>query len=73
MTYYNSWYKRYSQSSEVLESGIDTSSLSLPINVEYSFGAAAVGQVDATMTVNSFCLVDVLYSLDASGLLTAAM
>ena len=63
----------YAQSSEVLESGVDTSSLSLPINVDYSFGAAAVGQVNAVMTVNSFCLVDVLYSLDASGLLTAAM
>lgn len=63
----------YAQSTSVLESGIDSSSLSLPINVEFLWGTAAQGTQVGAMTVNSFCLIDVLYSLDASGLLTAAM
>jgi len=63
----------YAQSSDVLESGIDTSSLSLPINIEFTLSTAALGTQTGQVVANSFALVDVLYSLDASGLLTAAM
>ena len=75
----------YSQSSDILESGIDTSSLALPINVEFKFGtdvrasgptAGTVqgqGTFNGTIQVNSYCLVDVIYSLDSQGLMTAAM
>ena len=80
----------YSQSSDILESGIDTSSLSLPINVEFVFGAdtraagvggaagaagtaLGAGTFNGTILVNSYCLIDCIYSLDSQGLLTCAM
>jgi len=63
-------FESYAQASDILESGIDTSSLALPINVEFTFGSSAVA---GTLNVLSCALVDAIYTLDSQGMLTVSI
>ena len=63
-------FESYAQASDILESGIDTSSLALPINVEFTFGSTAVA---GTLNVLSCALVDAIYTLDSQGMLTVSI
>ena len=60
----------YAAASDILESGLDTSSLALPINIEFNFGAAGLA---TTMNVLTAAAVDAIYTLDAQGMLTVSM
>ncbi len=63
-------YEVYAQSSSILESGIDSSSLSLPINVDMKFAAATpAGNIRCTNVI----LADIIFTLDATGILSASM
>jgi hypothetical protein len=61
----------FAQASHVLESGIDSASLALPISWELQFGAG--GAPTGSVTCNTFCLVDVIFTLDAQGLLSVSV
>ena len=66
----NIW-KAYAQASDILESGIDTSSLALPINIEFDFGASSLDS--KVVNVLSCALVDAIYTLDSQGMLTVSI
>lgn len=62
-------YETYAQSSGILESGIDTSSLALPITVEMKFAAATpAGNIRCTHVA----LCDCIFTLDAAGILSVS-
>ena len=60
----------YPQSTDILESGINSSDLALPINVLMSFGASANTE---NMQVNTYALVDSIFTLDSMGMLTVSI
>ena len=60
----------YAGSTDILESGLDTATQSLAIDTLMGWNTAIpAGQV----RVNTFCLVDCIYTLSSDGLLTASM
>jgi hypothetical protein len=60
----------YAGATDLLESGIDTATQSLAIDTLMGWATAIpAGQV----RVNTFCLVDCIYTLSSDGLLTASM
>ena len=63
-------FESYAQASDVLDSGIDTSSLALPINVEFTFVSSTIA---GNLNVISCALVDAVYTLDSQGMLTVAI
>ena len=63
-------YEVYAQATDILESGLDTSSLALPINVEMKFaGAVPAGNIRVT----NVALCDVIFTLDSQGILSSSM
>ena len=60
----------YPQSTDILESGINSSDLALPINIEMQFGGTALAQ---TLQVNTYALVDAIFTLDSMGMLTVSI
>jgi len=60
----------YPGASSILESGLDSASLALPINVAMEFGAAAFA---GTIQANTFAMVDCIFTLDSQGMLTVAI
>ena len=63
-------YETYAQASSILESGLDTASQSLPINIELGF---PVGPAAGVCKVTNVALVDVIFTLDSQGLISASM
>ena len=61
----------FAQASHILESGIDSASLALPISWELQFGAGGAGA--GSVTCNTYCLCDVIFTLDAQGLLSVSV
>ena len=60
----------FAGATDLLESGLDTATQSLAIDTLMSWSAAIpAGQC----RVNTFCLVDCIYTLSSDGLLTASM
>jgi hypothetical protein len=57
----------FAQSTDILESGLSTADLALPINVEMKFAATGVTRV------TNVVLADAIFTLDSQGLVSVSM
>ena len=62
----------YAGATDILESGLDTATQSLTIDTLMSWSAATPG-AGAAVRVNTYCLVDAIFTLSSDGLLTVSM
>ena len=70
----------FANASSVTDVGIDSASLALPISWELQFGNMATvdangnpGSSGATIVCNTYCLCDVIFTLDRQGLLSVSI
>ena len=63
-------YETFAQASSILESGLDSSSLALPINVDMKFASAVPA---GNIRVTNVILADVIFTLDSQGQISASM
>ena len=64
----------YAQATDLLESGLDTSTLALPIELQLRWNSAPCGgAVNTTMHADTFALVDAIFTLDPQGLISVSV
>ena len=64
----------YAQATDLLESGLDTSTLALPIELQLRWNSPPCeGATNTTMHADTFALVDAIFTLDSQGLISVSV
>ena len=64
----------YAQATDILESGLDTSTLALPIELQLRWAAAPCpAPANTTLQCDTYALVDAIFTLDSQGLISVSV